>query len=290
MRTVVLYARSAQWREVIERAAALIEGPDFTALKSEGRTVAGFLEVPALGVAFLKRAQSASTLDGIVDRMRGSRAARALKGAALLGAAQLGCAEPIAAADERGGGAVRASYLLTEPLTGDTLSRFALGPGGIRGRDLKRKRRILATVAREVRRLHDAGLYTRDLQETNLMVDDDGAGGFSVNFLDLEDVRRARRVSERRRLRNLIHLDRSIGRFLTRASRLRFLYTYMGERPDKAVRRGVVKELLSRRGAIDRRRTAPAPPATSEAAPVAAAAAHATGALDAPPDASRTRA
>jgi tRNA A-37 threonylcarbamoyl transferase component Bud32 len=275
MRKVVLYARSAEWRAVVERAAELIAGPDFTTLKSEGRTVAGFLEVPGLGLAFLKRAEYASWWNGVIDRVRGSRAARALRGAALLRAAALGCAEPIAAMDVRGAGAVRTSYLMSEPLTGDTLSRFALGPGGIRGRDLKRKRRILATVAREVRRLHDAGLYTLDLQETNLMVDDDGAGGFAVHFLDLEDIRRARRVSDRRRMLNLIHLDRSIGRFLSRSSRLRFLYTYLGERPERAERRAIVNEILKLRGAIERRKSLSAARAD---------------ALGAPPTASRTEA
>ncbi len=259
MRKVVLYARSAEWRTIVECAAELIAGPDFTTLKSEGRTIAGFLEAPALGLAFLKRAECPSWWDGIADRIRGSRAARALRGAAMLRTAGLGCAEPIAAMDVRKAGAVRESYLLSEPLTGDTLSRFALGPGGIRGRDVQRKRRILFTVAREVRRLHDAGLYTLDLQETNIMVDDDGAGGFSVHFLDLEDFRRARRVPEGRRLLNLVHLDRSIGRFLSRPSRLRFLYAYLGGRPgERAERRRIVVEILKLRGAIERRKAQPA--------------------------------
>ncbi len=276
MRKVVLYARSPEWRAVIERAAELIASADFTALKSEGRTIAGFLEAPGgLGLAFLKRAETASWWDGITDRIRGSRAARALRGAAMLHAVGLGCAEPIAAMDVRAAGAVRESYLLSEPLTGDTLSRFALGPGGVRGRDLARKRRILATVAREVRRLHDAGLYTLDLQETNVMVDDDGAGGFSVHFLDLEDFRRTRRVSERHRLLNLVHLDRSIGRFLSRPSRLRFLYAYLGERPAHAERRRMIGEILRLRAAIERRKALPAAGA---------------GEFDPPPNASRTEA
>ena len=46
MRTVVLYARSPAWRAVVERADELMASADFRVLKSEARTLAGFLDVP----------------------------------------------------------------------------------------------------------------------------------------------------------------------------------------------------------------------------------------------------
>ncbi|MGB6089958.1 MAG: lipopolysaccharide kinase InaA family protein, partial [Candidatus Binataceae bacterium] len=152
-------------------------------------------------------------------------------------------------------GAVRASYLISEALLeADSLSRFALGPGEVKGRDARRRRRILAAVAREVKRMHDAGIYTRDLQETNVMVADDGAEGFRVWFIDLEDFRRERGnggVSRERRIRNLVHLDRSIGRFLCRAARLAFLYDYLGARPERGEARRMVRDILAMRSRID---------------------------------------
>jgi hypothetical protein len=258
MRTRVLYARTPKWRSLIERADELIAGPGFRALKAEGRTLAGVLEIPGRPPVFIKRTRERSWAKGLAARGAGSRAARAVAGAEILASAGIAHPAPLAAMDEVSGGAVRASYLISEALLeADSLSRFALGPGGIKGRDARRRRRILATVAREVKRMHDAGIYTRDLQETNVMVADGGAGGFRVWFIDLEDFRRERGnggVSRERRIRNLVHLDRSIGRFLCRAARLAFLYDYLGARPERREARRMVREVLAMRTRIDQGR------------------------------------
>ena len=163
--------------------------------------------------------------------------------------------EPLAAIDSYRFGAIRSSYVLSRALPhADTLSRFALGPNEIKGRDVRRRKRISDTVAKEVRRLHDSGLYTHDLQETNIMIEDDPTGGFKVYFIDLEDFRQCATVSWERRILNLVHLDRSIGRFLCRAARLEFLYAYLGTRPARAEARKIVAEVLGSRAAIDRRK------------------------------------
>jgi hypothetical protein len=254
MRTQVLYAREPRWREVAERAEELIRGSGFTPIKSEGRTLAGVLRLGDGSAVFIKRSAPTSWLRGALMPIAGSPAVRALKGAALLDAAGIPHPSPLAAAETVGGGAVHASYLVSEALLdGDTLSRFALGPGEIKGHDARRRRRILDDVARQVRRIHDAGLFTRDLQETNVMVADDKGQGFRVWFLDLEDFRKLRRVGWPQRARNLIHLDRSIGRFLCRAARLAFLYAYLGGKPERAHARRIVHELLLLRAQMERR-------------------------------------
>lgn len=258
MRTRVLYARTPQWRSLIERADELIAGPGFRALKAEGRTLAGVLEIPGHAPVFIKRTRERTWAKGIAARGTGSRAARAIAGAEILASAAIAHPAPLAAMDEISGGAVRASYLISEALLeADSLSRFALGPEEIKGRDARRRRRILGAVARGVKRMHDAGIYTRDLQETNVMVADDGASGFRVWFIDLEDFRRERDaagVSRERRIRNIVHLDRSIGRFLCRAARVAFLYDYLGTRPGRAEIRRMVQDILAMRARIDRGR------------------------------------
>jgi len=254
MRTQVLYAREPRWREVAEHAEELIGSSGFTPVKSEGRTLAGVLRLADGSAVFIKRSAPTSWLRAALMPIAGSPAARALKGAALLDAAGIPHPSPLAAAETVGAGAVHASYLVSEALLdGDTLSRFALGPGQIKGRDAHRRRRILDDVARQVRRIHDARLYTRDLQETNVMVADDEGQGFRVWFLDLEDFRRLRRVGWPRRASNLIHLDRSIGRFLCRAARLAFLYAYLGGKPERAEARKMVHQLLVLREQMERR-------------------------------------
>src|ERR1700684_4382061 len=180
---------------------------------------------------------------GMIARIGGSRAKRSLAGAAMLEQHGLAHPEPLAAMDSYKAGAIRASYLVSRALVNaDSLSRFMLGPGEIKGRDVHRRKQISDTVAAQVRRLHESGLYTRDLQETNIMVEENHGGGFNVYFIDLEDFRRAPKVSWDRRILNLVHLDRSIGRFLCRAARLDFLYSYLGRRPDRAAARKMVAE------------------------------------------------
>ncbi len=255
MRMQVLYAREPRWREVAERAEQLIGTPAFRSIKSEGRTVAGVLERPGAPAVFIKKSVTASWMRGVIMPFAGSPALRALKGAAILEAASIPHPRPLAASQSVARGAICASYLICEMLhDGDTLSRFALGPGGSRGRDARRRRRILDTVAREVRRFHDAGIYTRDLQETNVMVADAPDGGFRVWFLDLEDFRRVRTMRWSHRMRNLVHLDRSIGRFLCRAARLAFLYAYLGARPEREEARRMVSEILAMKARMDRSR------------------------------------
>ena len=78
-------------------------------------------------------------------------------------------------------------------------------------------------------------------------------------FIDLEDFRRAAKVSWDRRIMNLVHLDRSIGRFLCRAARLDFLYSYLGHKPDRASARKMVAEVKAARESIDRRKRRGAP-------------------------------
>jgi len=108
------------------------------------------------------------------------------------------------------------------------------------------RREALDAVARCVRRLHDSGLFTSDLQETNLMLDR-ADGVLRIHFVDLDGFRRVARVSWQRRRRNLVQLDRSVGRFMSRSERLRFLRTYLGPGWHKAAVRKLVERLMAER-------------------------------------------
>ena len=155
----MFYARSPEWRAVVERADELIASPDFRGLKSEARTRAGIIDVPDTGPVFIKRVEISSWSRGLYARVRGSRAARSLVGAAMLKARGLAHPEPLAAMDMYQAGAVRASYIVSRALiNADSLSRFMLGPGEIEGRNVHRRKRISDAVAAQIRRLHESGL------------------------------------------------------------------------------------------------------------------------------------
>jgi len=68
-----------------------------------------------------------------------------------------------------------------------------------------------------------------------------------VYFVDLDGFHRSARLGWHVRARNLVQLDRSVGRFVSRAERLRFLYAYLSERPDRIKRREIVRGLLESR-------------------------------------------
>jgi len=257
MRRHLIYARSPDWAEVAARAEDLISGAAFEPVKDETRTRAGFIALENGAPAFIKRfdrgSRAYAQIYGWWLRIRGSRARRSLRGAALLGAHGFRHPEPYAAIEFSVAGSIRASYLISEPLrSAKPLSVFLGLRRRARGEQAGWRRSVLAAVAREIRRLHEAGLFSSDLQETNLMIDQ-GGGEPRIYFVDLDGFRLLRRVPRYRRERNLVQLDRSIGRFLRRSARLRFLYDYLGTRPQRREARTIVARLLERKGREDRK-------------------------------------
>jgi hypothetical protein len=251
----VLYAVDERWAAMALRLDALMADGGFRALKDEARTRAGLLKGPDGAWVFVKRMRTGSWARGLIATARGSRVRRWLRGASMLSTAGFNRPTPLAAVEVRHAGAVSECYLVCEALSDATvLSGAVLGGGRVHFRS---RRSLLSAVAREVRRLHDAGLYTLDLQETNLMVQDRDGATPRISFVDLEDFRRVRSVSWHRRLLNLVHLDRSIGRFLNRPARLRCLYDYLGAGAlDRDERRRTVAQFWQLRDGLESRRRA----------------------------------
>jgi hypothetical protein len=280
----VLYAADPRWAAMAERLDVLMADGAFRALKDEARTRAGLLKGPDGAWVFVKRVRTGSWARGLIATARGSRVRRWLEGAAMLSMAGFNRPAPLAALEVRHAGAVSESYLVCEALNDATvLSGAVLGGGRVHFRS---RRSLLSTVAREVRRLHDAGLYTLDLQETNLMVQERDGAPPRISFVDLEDFRHVRSVSWHRRMLNLVHLDRSIGRFLNRPARLRALYDYLGASTlQRDERRRAVAQFWQLRDGLESRRRARAPRLAPAAAPPASLAHGAGAAADgfAPP-------
>lgn len=279
MRKRLLYAADPRWAATAKGLDKLVSAGALRRVKDEGRTCAGLLAGPEGATVFIKRVRTGSWMRGLVASVRGSRVKRWLGGAAMLEAAGFNRPAPLCAFELRRVGAVIECYLACEFLSeASVLSRAVFGREPT---TFLRRRALLKAVAREVRRLHDAGLYTRDLQETNLMIEDSANGAPRIWFVDLEDFRRVSgQVSWHLRLTNLVHLDRSLGRFMGRTARMRFLYDYLGvPGPSRVERRKFVVQLLRLRARVEKRRRSravrrsaatPISPATA-GAPAAAA-------------------
>jgi tRNA A-37 threonylcarbamoyl transferase component Bud32 len=244
-----LYASSPEWAALGGTLDQLVHTGNFRVVKKNSRTLAGIVRANGSEI-FLKRVTYDSWIKGIVVRLRGSRARRTIRGAAVLRHAGLAHPKLLAAFEQRCRGSVSVSYVLVEYLRRPkVLSRFALADG----HDFRWRRMISGRLAQEIRNLHYRGCYTRDLQETNLMLEMQNSM-LKIYFADLEDFRRLPRVPWRFRLRNLIQLDRSIGRFLSRAHRLRFLHDYVGYGASHSKLRVLVVRLDRTRQRIERRR------------------------------------
>jgi tRNA A-37 threonylcarbamoyl transferase component Bud32 len=251
MRSRILYLRAPQWADLLARPADLIAGAQFQEVKNIARNRAGFLTTPR-DVVFVKRFAPLSWFEGLQERLRGSRAARSLRGAAMLERAGFAVPAPLAASEQVSAGVIETSWIFSEALTrARVFSRFIERGHAPPDQESRRRREALREVAACVRRLHDAGLFTSDLQETNLMLDEE-QGKIAIRFVDLDGFRRLNRVSWRRRRRNLVQLDRSVGRFMSRTERLRFLYTYLGAGRDRVAVRALVRRLMSERARKDR--------------------------------------
>ena len=250
MRMHVIAARTPEWAAVVLRASELIDDTAFCSLKHSPRTIAGFALVDGRRV-FVKRVDEGSWLKGWASRWRGSRAQRVLRGAAMLKLAGFARPEPLAAGEARAVGAIRASYVISEALDDARIMSAVVLAGG--RRNFRMRREVSKVIAHEIHRLHEAGIYTLDLQETNVMISGGDNANWKIYFVDLEDFRYSAIVSERRRLLNLVHLDRTIGRFLPRTERLRFLYNYLGARPNRDQARGMLRRYFALHQRAERR-------------------------------------
>lgn len=168
-----------------------------------------------------------------------SGAVRSLRGAAILKKAAVETARPVAAIESRRWGRVTASFYLSEEIVGgktaDAYWRDHLAfPAGREGR--RRRRRFVEKLALLFQTLHVRGVYHNDLKDANIIVAARGDAE-SIYLLDLEGVRQYRQLSYRRRVKNLVQLNRTLGRLLTRAERLFFLRFYLGALENGAVHR-----------------------------------------------------
>ena len=171
--------------------------------------------------------------------------------------------------DDQRSGAVRASYLVSEALleAADPESFRARA----RGRSTPRVRAPQISlgctrigVAPDARRRHLHPRPPGNQPHGRAARRCDAA----FYFLDLEDFRRGATAcrSDAGSL-NLVHLDRSIGSFVSRAGRLDFLYAYLGSKLDRAATPESARGVSANAQAHRRTRTSPPRLATATCVP-----------------------
>lgn len=209
-------------------ADALLTRPDCRIVKLQRKVAVGRVETGA-GVLWVKRYNVFAARVALASLVRPSPAFGAWSGAAALRARGFATPDVVAAIEERRGGVLRKSFFVTREVadarTADLRWADILADAAPARR---RARRALArALGRLFGRLHARGVYHNDLKDVNVLVRGP-ADDPELVLLDLERVRVFRRVGRGRRRKNVVQLDRTLGRRASRTDRLRFLHAYLG--------------------------------------------------------------
>ena len=164
--------------------------------------------------------------------------------------------EPVAVLEDRRLGVAVRSCAVSRWVDGAPLDEIW------RSRRGAARRSLTLAFADYLRRLHAAGLYPQDLRAANVLVANENPPVFVL--VDLDRVRRYRRLSWRRRRKNVVQVHRSVGRGAPRRESVRFLQPLpRGSKPRGAPPH---RRRDHEHGAAEGRRVRP-PPRRGRAAP-----------------------
>ena len=208
---------------------------------------------------YIKRYNAFSWRYRLGSLLQASGALRSLRGAAILSDSGICTARPLAAVDSRSWGMLNSSFFLSEEIkNGKTADAYwredLLAVKGKEGRG--RRNRFLQKLGELFRSLHKQNVYHNDLKDANILVRSESSGGGEQFYLlDLEDIRRYRRLNRRRRTKNLVQLNRTLGKYLRTSDKLRFLESYLGpSSSDRVDKREWVGSILRQSNRLDRLR------------------------------------
>ena len=158
-----------------------------------------------------------------------SPASRCLKGASVLGSNGIPTAVPLAALEHRNWKDLGISYYVAEEIAdsqslsvfwGDVLPTLSMN------RSVKERRKILGEVAGLFHKLHSRGIYHQDLKGTNILVRVEDSDQCRCVLVDVDGVSKKNRLSWRKRIKNLVQLNRTLGKHLNLREKAFFLKYY----------------------------------------------------------------
>jgi len=219
-------------------ADVLLTRPDCRIVKLQRKVVVGRIAT-ADGVLWVKRYTVFAARVALASVGRASPAFGAWAGAAALAARGFATPEVVAAIEFRRAGMLVKSFFVTREVPdAETADRrwAEILADPVADRRRRHRRALARALGRLFGALHTAGVYHNDLKDVNVLVQGPPEEPRLV-LLDLERVRVQAAVPWRRRVKNLVQLDRTLGRAATRADRARFLDAYLEGRRDRALRR-----------------------------------------------------
>lgn len=220
-------------------ADRLLTHPRCRVVKLQPKVVVGRV-VTRLGPLWIKRYTVHAMRVRLGSLGRPSPAARAFAAAQALEARGFGVPAVVAALEFRRLGCLVRSFFVSREVEGATTADLRWT--ALAGRPPAR-RELARALGRVLAALHAAGVYHNDLKDVNLLVRGSEDAPALV-LLDLERVSFGRGPGLRRRRKNLVQLERTLGRAANRAARLRLLDAYLGPASTRASRRAWVRAVL----------------------------------------------
>ncbi|MFQ5682107.1 MAG: lipopolysaccharide kinase InaA family protein [Candidatus Binatia bacterium] len=158
-----------------------------------------------------------------------SSAARCVRGALLLKQYGFGTANPLAVFEYRTWRNWGISYYITDEIKESfTLPAFwrDVLPTLSRKQALRKRREVLGEVARLCYRLHSLGIYHGDFKGSNILIRPGDDGEWQCFLVDVDRIRKSRRLRWSKRVKNLVQLYRTLGRRMSIRDKIFFLKRY----------------------------------------------------------------
>ncbi len=248
--------------ERMTHADRFFQQPDCQIIKDERKIKIGRFRLHFNGkedIVYLKRYNAFSWRYRLSTLITRSGAVRSLRGAVILTEAKISTVVPLAAVEMRCYGMLTGSFFLSKEIQGsktaDSFWREELAPLKEReGRE--RRRKFLKGLAMLFHSLHARDVYHNDLKDANILVVAARGELQSFFLLDLQGVRQYRKLSRRRRIKNLVQLNRTLGKYARRTERLYFLKCYFGQSfADRREKRYWVSRIIDQSKRTDRRKS-----------------------------------
>ena len=239
-RAAAMEFTSAQWHQALEHLDELISDPANEVVKdsASGRVLRRRLRVGDQDLdVFIKCPRRKHAWKFLLDCLRPSRPKRAfILGHQLLNR-RIATALPLAFLERRVGPVPMGCVLITEAVNSPMLKTFlntwlARPPQGDAHLSVPQQRQlaqqVLCEMGRMLQRLHDKGYSHRDLKAENLLVRWEGKNPELV-LLDLDGLKRAWHITQRRRYQGLMRLNVSLLEcpVVNHEGRLRMLLGYL---------------------------------------------------------------
>lgn len=248
-----------EFLDLLADCDGLLARPDCLIVKDQKKITVGRLSLTVAGRChhlYIKRYNVFSLRHRLGSWMVPSGAVKAMRGAAVLQKNAVRTARPVAAVENRATGALAKSFFVTEEIAGGKtadafwLQDVAASPPRERCR---RRKNFLAALGTLFRTLHGAAVYHNDLKDANILTVSE-PDGWSQKFylLDLEGVRQLKRLSARRRIKNLVQINRTLGRHLRRPEKLYFLKHYLqADFNEESATRKLIRRVLRKSARVD---------------------------------------